>query len=428
VIMAIQWLTRSVLRARPGEEKAVGLAFVYFLMLMCSYYLMRPLRDALPANTGLENLALLFTATFTVMLILTPLFGGLASRVRKQVLLPVTYLFFASNLLVFYLWFKLDPDSSWLAVAFFVWLSVFNMFVVSVFWSFMADVFRDEEAKRLFGPIMAGGGTGAMLGPSLTKLLAPWLGIDAVVGLSLLLLLGTLPCIRELARWAELRHGHFVLPADDPEARIGGGALDGIRLVARSPYLLGIFAIIGFGSVAGTFMYFELQHYVADAYPDTAARTNYYATLDLWVNGLAWIFQAFVVTHMIRLLGLTRALVAMPAIAFASFAALAASPILVVLSASQVLRRAGEFGIGKPCREVLFTVVDPATKYKAKNFIDTTLQRTGDMAGAWGHVGLQLLGVTLAGFAAICAVGMLLIAWVAAWLGREFHRREQGTS
>ncbi len=426
--MAIEWLTRSVLRARPGEEKAVGLAFLYFFMLMCSYYLMRPLRDALPANTGLENLALLFTATFTIMLVLTPIFGGLVSRVRKQVLLPVTYLFFASNLLVFYLWFKLDPDSWALAVAFFVWLSVFNMFVVSVFWSFMADVFRDEEAKRLFGPIMAGGGAGAIVGPALTKLLAPWIGVDAVVGLSLLLLLGTLPCIRGLSGWAETRHGHFVLPKHDPRAKIGGGALDGVRLVARSPYLLGISAIIAFGSMAGTFMYFELQHYVAAEFPDIAERTNYYANLDLWVNGLAWIFQAFVVTHLIRFLGLTRALVAMPVIAFASFAWLAASPILILLSASQVLRRAGEFGLGKPCREVLFTVVDPATKYKAKNFIDTTLQRTGDMAGAWGHVGLQALGVTLAGFAAICAVGMLAIAWIAASLGREFHRREKGTS
>ena len=424
----LQWFLQSVLRARPGEERAVGLAFFYFFMLMCSYYLMRPLRDALPANTGLENLALLFTATFTVMLVLTPLFGGLASRVRKQVLLPITYLFFASNLLVFYVWFKLDPDSRELAVAFFIWLSVFNMFVVSVFWSFMADVFRDEEAKRLFGPIMAGGGTGAILGPLLTQVLAPWIGIDAVVGLSLLLLLGTLPCIRGLARWAERRHGHFVLPPSDPQAKIGGGALDGVRLVAHSPYLLGIFAIIGFGSVAGTFMYFELQHYVAAEYPDIGPRTTYYARLDFAVNLLAWVFQGFVVTHMIRLLGLTRALVAMPAIAFASFALLAASPILILLAGSQVVRRAGEFGLGKPCREVLYTVVDPATKYKAKNFIDTTLQRTGDMAGAWSHVGLQALGVTLAGFAAICAIGMLAIVWIAAWLGREFERREQGTS
>ncbi len=421
-------LTRAALRARPGEERAVGLAFAYFFMLMCAYYLLRPLRDALPANTGLNNLAWLYTATFAVMVLLTPLFGGLASRVRKQVLLPVAYLFFASNLLVFYVWFKVDPNSKPLSVAFYVWLSVFNMFVVSVFWSFMADVFRDEEAKRLFGPIAAGGGAGAILGPLLTKLLAPWVGVDAVVGLSMLLLLGTLPCMRALMRWAETRHGNFLLPKDDPAARIGGGALDGVRLVARSPYLLGIFAILGFGSIVGTFMYFELQHYVAAAYPDLTARTNYYANLDIWVNGLAWFFQAFLVANLIRFLGLTRALMTMPVIALASFAWLAASPVLLLLSATQVVRRAGEFGLGKPCREVLFTVVDPATKYKAKNFMDTTLQRTADTTGAWSHVLLQSLGVTLAGFAAICAVGMLLIAWIAAVLGREFQRKAQGTS
>ncbi|MGH8249958.1 MAG: NTP/NDP exchange transporter [Steroidobacteraceae bacterium] len=424
----LDWSLRSVLQAKPGEERAVGFAFLYFFMLMCAYYLMRPLRDALAPNTGLEHLAKLFTATFVVMVLLTPLFGSLVSRVRKRLLLPVTYLFFAANLLVFYLWFKIDPESRWLAVAFFVWLSVFNMFVVSVFWSFMADVFRGEEAKRLFGPITAGGGTGAIIGPLLTQWLAPKIGVDAVVGLSLLLLLGTLPCMRGLSRWAETRHGHFILPISSPEAKVGGGALDGVRLVARSPYLLGIAAIIAFGSIAGTFMYFELQHYVAAAYPDFGARTAYYARLDFGVNLLAWIFQGFVVSHLIRVLGLSGALMAMPLIAFATFAWLAASPILLLLSTSQVLRRAGEFGLGKPCREVLFTVVDPGTKYKAKNFIDTTLQRAGDLTGAWTHVWFQFLGVTLVGFALICAAGMLVIAWIAGWLGRDFRRREQGTS
>ncbi len=423
----LHWLVRRVLQARPGEERAVGMAFLYFFMLLCAYYLLRPLRDAMAPNTGLENLALLFTTTFVVMLMLTPLFGGLVSRVRKQLLLPVTYLFFASNLLAFYLWFKLAPDSRVLAVAFFVWLSVFNMFVVSVFWSFMADVFRGEEARRLYGPIAAGGGTGAIIGPLLTQWLAPRVGVDAIVGLSMLLLLGTLPCMRGLARWAEARHGHFVLPVSDPGARIGGGALDGVRLVACSPYLLGIAAIIAFSSIAGTFMYFELQHYVAAAYPEIGPRTAYYARLDFAVNLLAWVLQGFVVAHLIRALGLPGALMTMPLLAFASFAWLAASPILSLLSATQVLRRATEFGIGKPCREVLFTVVDPGTKYKAKNFIDTTLQRAGDLAGAWGHVWFQFLGVTLVGFSVICAAGMLLIAWVAGWLGRDFRRREQGT-
>jgi len=226
-------LIQSLLRAQPGEERAVGLAFAYFFMLLSAYYLLRPLRDAM-ASGVVEDLFWFYVGTFTVMLLLTPLFGALVSRVRKPLLLPVTYGFFASNLLLFYAFFKVMPDSRGLAAAFFVWLSVFNMFVVSVFWSFMVDVFRAEEAKRLFGPIMAGGGTGAILGPLMMQFLAPRIGVDGVVFLAMLLLLGTLPCIRGLARWAEARHGRFVLPPGDPESRIGGGILSGLRIVAGS--------------------------------------------------------------------------------------------------------------------------------------------------------------------------------------------------
>ena len=426
--MPLNRLTRSVLQARPGEERAVGLAFLYFFLLLCSYYLLRPLRDAMAPVAGFQNLAWLFTATFVVMLALAPFFGMLVSRVRKQFLLPVTYSFFAFNLLTFYLLFKFAPESRWVAIAFFVWLSVFNMFVVSIFWSFMVDVFRDEEAKRLFGPIAAGGGTGAIIGPLLTQTLAERIGVDGVVGLSMLLLLATLPCIRGLSRWAEERHGHFVLPPTDPEARIGGSAFAGMKLVAKSPYLLGVFAIIGIGSVAGTFMYFELQQIAAAAYPEIGARTTFYARLDVAVNVLTFLLQGFVAAWLIRRFQLGGALLVMPAIALASFAWLAAMPQLMPLAISQVIRRAGEFGIGRPCREVLFTIVDSETKYKAKNFIDTVLQRFGDMVGGWLHLLLSGAGVALAGFAMLCGAGMLAVAFVAAWLGREFERLEQGTN
>jgi AAA family ATP:ADP antiporter len=422
----INRLTRGVLQARPGEERAVGLAFLYFFLLLCSYYLLRPLRDAMAPVAGFENLAWLFTATFFVMLALAPFFGMLVSRVRKQFLLPITYGFFALNLLAFYLLFKFAPESRWVAIAFFVWLSVFNMFVVSVFWSFMVDVFRDEEAKRLFGPIAAGGGTGAIIGPLLTQTLAGKIGVDGVVGLSLLLLLATLPCIRGLARWAEERHGRFLLPPTDPGARIGGSAFAGMKLVAQSPYLLAVFAIIGIGSVAGTFMYIELQQIAAAAYPEIGARTTFYARLDVAVNVLTFLFQGFVASWLIRRYELGGALLVMPAIAFASFAWLAAMPQLMPLAISQVIRRAGEFGIGRPCREVLFTIVDPETKYKAKNFIDTVMQRFGDMVGGWLHLLLSWAGVALAGFAILCGAGTLVVAFVAAWLGREFERREKG--
>lgn len=423
--MTIDRLSRGLLQARPGEERAVGLAFLYFCMLLCGYYLLRPLRDAMAVNAGLENLPWLFTATFVVMLALTPFFGMLVSRVRKQLLLPIVYGFFASNLLVFYLLFKGNPQSQWVAIAFFVWLSVFNFFVVSVFWSFMADVFRDEEAKRLFGPIAAGGGTGAIVGPLIAQVLTIRIGVDGLVGLAMLFLLATLPCIHGLSRWAEQRHGHFVLPATDPQARIGGSPLAGMALVARSPYLLAVFAIIGIGSMTGTFMYFELQHIAADAYPDIAPRTRFFARLDVAVNLLAFLLQGFVAARLIRRFELGGALLAMPAVAFASFAWLAAMPLLMPLAVSQVIRRAGEFGIARPCREVLFTIVDRETKYKAKNFIDTVLQRFSDMVGGWMHLLLQTAGLALTGFALLCGAGMVAMGIVAAWLGREFLRREQ---
>jgi AAA family ATP:ADP antiporter len=396
-------------------------------MLMCAYYLLRPLRDAMAISAGLENLPWLYTGTFLAMLTLTPLFGALVSRVRKQLLLPITYGFFASNLLVFYLLFKLNPEALWVASSFFIWLSAFNYFVVSVFWSFMADVFRDEEAKRLFGPIAAGGGTGAIVGPLLMQFLVPRIGVDAVVGLALVLLLGTLPCIRGLSRWADARHGHFVLPPDDPEARIGGGMLAGLLLVVRSPYLLGIFSIIAIGSIAGLFMYNELLRLVEQAYPDLASRAQFFGRLDTAVNVLAWVFQGFVVSWLIRRFELAGALITIPIVALLSFAALAAAPVLAFLAAGQIVRRAGEYGIAKPSREVLFTVVDAEEKYKAKNFIDTVMQRGSDMVGIWLHYLAQSAGIALAGLSLLCAGGMVVAAAISYNLGRSFSRRQAGT-
>ena len=427
------WLMRGVLRAKPGEESAVGLAFAYFFMLLCAYYLLRPVRDAMAISAGLENLRWLYTGTFASMMLLSPLFGVLVSRVRKQFLLPITNLFFASNLLVYYLLFKVMPDAFWVAASFFVWLSVFNMFAVSVFWSFMADVFRDEEAKRLFGAIAAGGGTGSIVGSFMTQDIVPALGVDAVVGLAMLLLLGTLPCIRGLARWAQARHGHFVLPPTDPEARIGGNSLAGLLLVVRSPYMLGIFAIIAIGSITGVLMYNELLRLVGETYPDVAGRTQFFARLDMAVNILAWVFQGLVVAWLIRTVNLSGALIVIPIAALISFAALAftffaAAPILMVLAGGQVIRRAGEFGIAKPSREVLFTILDPESKYKAKNFMDTVMQRGSDWAGVWLHVFLQSLGFGLSAFAALCGGSMVAVGAISWGLGRAFERRRAGTS
>jgi ATP:ADP antiporter, AAA family len=418
---------RRLLRAKPDEERAVGLAFAYFFMLLCAYSMLRPLREAM-ASSFVDDLVWIYAATFGAMLLLTPFFGALVSRVRKSLLLPTTYGFFAANLAVFYLLFKLVPDSRTLATSFFVWLSAFNMFVVSVFWSFMADVFRDEEAKRLFGPIAAGGGTGAIVGPALMQFLAPRIGVDAVVGLAMLFLLGTLPCIHGLARWTEARHGGIAAPPGNPRARIGGGNLSGLRILVRSPYLLGIFAVIALGSIAAAFMYNELLRLAGESYPELGTRARYFGRLDFAVNLTAWLFQGVVVGWLIRRFELSGALVTVPIAALLSFLALAASPVLLVLAAGQVVRRGGEYGIAKPSREVLFTVVDAETKYKAKNFIDTVMQRGSDLVG----IGLVALahsaGVGLVGYAWVGVALMIPAIIVSLGLGRAFEGRRAGTS
>jgi AAA family ATP:ADP antiporter len=422
--MPLAPMARSLLGARPGEERAVLLAFLYFFLLLCSYYLLRPVRDAMAANAGLGRLPELFTYTFVAMLAITPLFGALVSRVRKRLLLPVVYAFFASNMFLFFLAFHRDPGSARAAAAFFVWLSVFNMFVVSVFWSFMADVFRGEEARRLFGPIAAGGSAGAIVGPVLTQKLAFDIGTAGLILISTVLLLATIPCIRALGHWSVERHGEPPGTAAESVEPIGGGALAGVTLVARSPYLLGIVVILGLGATAGTFMYLELQRIALEAYPETGARTAFYGRVDLGVNVLALVLQGVVTTRIIRRFGVTGGLVSMPLVALASFVWIALAPMLLPLAVSQVIRRAGEFGIAKPSREVLFTAVDPESKYKAKNFIDTVVQRGSDTGASWLHGALQARDVLLAGFGVLSAAIMVVLVGLGIALGRAYARRE----
>ena len=425
--MPAKALARSLLSARPGEDRAVLLAFAYFFLLLCSYYLLRPVRDAMAANAGLARLPELFTYTFFAMLAITPLFGALVSKVRKRRLLPIVYGFFAVNMFLFYLAFAADPGSMRAAATFFVWLSVFNMFVVSVFWSFMADVFRGEEAKRLFGPIAAGGSAGAILGPILTQALAGQIGTAGLILLSTALLLATIPCIRALGHWSVERHGEAPGTAAESTEPIGGGALAGITLVMRSPYLLGIVLVLALGATAGTFMYLELQRMAWASYPDTAARTAFFARLDLAVNLLAFVLQGFVTTRIIRRFGVTGGLVAMPLVALGTFVWLMMVPMLLPLAISQVVRRAGEFGVAKPSREVLFTAVDPESKYKAKNFIDTVVQRGSDMMASWAHGALQAKGLLLSGFGGLSALVMIVIVFIGVALGRAYAGRERAT-
>jgi AAA family ATP:ADP antiporter len=395
------WLIRY-LNLQPGEWGPLLWSFAYFFCLLCSYYILRPLRDEMGIIGGVENLQWLFTATFVVMLAIVPLFGRVSARYPRRKLLPGIYLFFILNLLLFYLLFSLQEDQSWSARGFFIWLSVFNLFVVSVFWSFMADLFSNAQGKRLFGMIAAGGSLGAVTGPALTAGLSTLLGTTNLLLVSALFLCLALLCIARLLHYG---HAHSGMGG---EAALGGDILGGIKNTVGSRYLLGIALFIWLYTTLSTFLYFEQAHIVKAAFADSAERTSLFAGIDLLVNLLTILIQTVVTGQVMRRLGVAVALAAIPALLALGFMILALAPVLPVLIATQIVRRAGNYALTKPAREVLFTVVDRESKYKAKNFIDTVVYRGGDAIAGWLFAGLKTLGLGLAGIAWL-AVPLALI-------------------
>lgn len=404
---------------RADEWPLFVLAFAWFFLLLCGYYLLRPLRDALAAMAG-GGMQWLFTATSLVMALLAPAYGLLVARLRKNLLLPAVYLFFAANLLVFYALFRGALWPEWTARVFFVWLSVFNMFVVSVFWSFMADLLPRQQAERLFGPIAAGGSAGAILGPLLAHALVGSFGAAGLTLLAALLIAATTLCIVGLRR--HLARRGVTTAALSPGHRVGGSAWAGFGTLGRSSFLLAICAMVLLGSLAATFMYLEILQLAGERYPDAATRTRFFARLDLSVNAAALLVQLVVTPWLVRRFGIVAGLVLLPVVAFGSFLWVATAPTLMTLAWTQVLRRVLEFGAARPTREMLFTAVDEESRFKAKNVIDTLVQRLSDTVSAWLHMLLQVAGIAASGLGMICAGIMLVIVALAGWLASEFAR------
>ena len=407
----------------PSEVRALFWSFSYFFVLLCSYYIVRPMRDEMGVAGGVENLQWLFTGTFVVMLAVVPLFGWITSRYRRSRFLPAIYYFFIANLLLFHALFESGLDSVIVARSFFVWTSVFNLFVVSVFWSFMADIYSNAQAKRLFGFIAAGGTAGALAGPALTTSLAVSLGPANLLLISAGLLLWAVACIRQLGRWQARQP---VTGRDDQgasgEAVLGGGALAGIRLVFSSPYLLGIALLMLLYTTLSTFLYFQQAEIVRDSFSSGAERTSVFAAIDLAVNSLTILLQMFITARLVRRFGLAWTLALVPLLLCGGFAALALAPGLAVLVVVQVVRRAGNYAITRPAREMLYVVLDREQKYKAKNFNDTVIYRGGDAVSAWLYTGLRSLGLGLSGLAWVAVPLAGLWAWVAWRLGRQQAR------
>ncbi|MEI8298368.1 MAG: MFS transporter [Pseudomonadota bacterium] len=404
-----------------GERRRLILSFAYFALLLASYYLIRPVRDALAAGTGAASIKFLASAVFGVMCLLVPLFGWLVSRVRRAWLLPSIYAFFALNLVGFAAAFRLLPDAHWLGPAFYVWTTVFNLFVVSVFWSFMADLWREEEGRRLFGVIAAGGSLGGLAGPLLARLLVGTLGHAGLALLAAALLGAALGVVLLLLRELGEREGDASrLSLAEP---IGGEILAGLTGLWRSPYLLGIAALVALGSVLGMFVYIELARAAAAGFASGEARTAFYAQRDLWVNGGAFVLQLAAVGPLARRLGVRAVLTGSATLAAFAFAGLTLVPLAGSLIAVNVLLRATEFGLGKPARDMLYTVVSTEAKYKSKNLIDTVIYRAMDAAAGWLHAGLSLLGLSLAGIAAAASGLALLLLGIAWRVGSGYRQR-----
>ena len=408
----MQSLLLKKTRAQPHELDAVLWAFVYFFALLAGYYVLRPLRDEMGMQIGAAKLQESFTGVFLTMLAVAPLFGWLNQRVARRTLLPWLYGFFIVNLLGFYTVLEARGEQGPLvARAFFVWVSVFNLFAISVFWSFMADLFTTEQAKRLYGFIAAGGTLGALTGPLITAGLVTLLGPKHLVLVSAGLLGVVIVAIFRLRAWAlrwDVQH-HVVRDEGETEA-LRGSIWSGLIDVVRSPYLRGICWFLLSYALLSTFLYFQSADLLPKHVSGSGERTRLLAQVDWVVNLIALLFQLLAFNRVIERLGIRFTLAAMPAVSLVGYALLAMHPAVVVLVGFGVLRRAGEYALSKPGRETLFNVLPPDQKYKAKNVIDTLVHRTGDTASAWVYSSLRALGL-----------GSTQIAWVAvpvatAWL------------
>jgi AAA family ATP:ADP antiporter len=413
--MLHSWMSRFA-DIRPDEIRATLWSFLYFFCLLAAYLILRPLRDEMGIAAGRDTLQYLFTATFFVMLAASPLYAGLVAKMPRQKFIPLIYRFFILNIAIFWslLYFKIEV--TWTARVFFVWVSVFNLFAVSVFWSFMADLFATEQGKRLFGFIAAGGTAGTLLGSSLT------VGLSGLVGpANLLIAAGVL---LELAVFCALRLERAAPKREQMDSQaeaqaLGGGMLSGFRLIAGSPYLIGIALWVALLSLAGTFLYFIQQDVVRGLSEDPAVRTRIFAGMDLIANLMTLALQCVATGQIIKRLGAGRAASILPVLFGLGFAALILAPGLWTIVAFQALQRTLNFAFSNPAREILVTSVAREEKYKAKNLIDTVVFRGGDVVWSWAFAGLAALtGSVLA--VAGCAIP-IMAGWagLAVWLGRK---------
>jgi len=417
-------LLQNVVDVRPNEVRALLLACLFNFVILGSYYVIRPIRDDIAAAGGTENLSWMFTGTLVVTLLANTAFSAIVGRMPRRKFLPIGYRFLIANLIIFYFLMRtVSPTQNvWIGRAFFVWVSVFNLFIVTLFWAFMTDLFDSEQAKRLFAFIAVGGQLGAIAGPLFTASLVQRIGtpnllLVAAAGL-------------ELAPWC-VKFFPTVNPDPNPnrpsreqeekgaEQPIGGGIMTAFTHVARSPYLLGICLFMVLYAITSTFVYFQQADITRQHFHDRAARTAFFAQLDLAVNTLTIFGQLLITGRLLKWFGVGVTLAFLPLLSFFGFIGMGLMPVLGLLAVLQVMRRAGNFAITRPAREVLFTVLRREDKYKEKSFIDTFVYRTGDQIGAWSYTFLTWLGLGLTGISYVAAPLAAIWCGLSIWLGRK---------
>jgi AAA family ATP:ADP antiporter len=376
---------------------------------------------------GPNTIPFLFIGTFVTMMFATSIFGWVASRYSRRVFLPWVYLFFISNILIFGFVFSQarasGEDYIWLGRVFFVWLSVFNLFVVSVFWSFMADIYTREQGRRLFGLITSGGSIGALIGGLITSSLTTTIGFQNLLPLSAALLLFAIICIGRLKNWVHHEHEDDIEQTVESHKPLGGNPFAGLTHLFSSNYFLAIALMSLVASLLGTALYMFRAELISEAILDADARIRFFSNMNNAANTLALIAQMFLVKQVVTRFGIGRSLILFPLASIIGFAILAFEPTLMAVAILDVVRRGLGFGFAKPSTDMLYSVVTPEEKYKTKNAIDTAIYRGGDVVGTWAIRLMSIIGLSIAGIAIVMVPFALVSAFVALWLGRDYKRK-----
>lgn len=421
----IQRFVQATTKVEPHELRATILSFLFVFVLMTAYFILRPVRDALSSNWSDAQLSWLWTSTFVFSVIAVSIYGGVISRLRFKIIVPTVYAFFAATFVGFYLAGRFLGDNDVVNRAFYVWLSVFSLFHLSVFWTFMSGLYNREQAKRLFAVIALGATMGAIVGPSIPTFFADNIGTLNLLLIAAMLLLVPIPLIGSLERLRSTELGNADVQADlSRDQQLGANPFSGFSRFVQNPYLLAIGVFIVFYVIMNTFIYFELRKMLGDF--DRELRTQIWGGIDLAVNVLAAFTALFATGRLATRLGMSVTLALVPVLMIGGWLVVAASPVLGVLIGLQVARRAGNYAITRPGREMLFTIVDADTRFKAKPVIDIVVYRGGDVATAWLYTGLTAtLGLGLAGVALVSTV--ICAAWAVAgtFLGRSYDNKEE---